>query len=283
MSCRKTRGALMACVVALTLAGAPARSDGCEALDWIWPWNWCRGAASATTYQPAYIAPSCAPVQTCSYVPETAYRAVSRVVPTTTCMPVTYCDPCTGCPVTCYRPMTSLVRTTQLIPYTTYRTVWSNPCASYVGGCGTGSAAPCSTGCATGCGTSSGGSYAPMSGTYATPTPGCSSCGTAATPSPTTTFLAPPMTTPAPAPPLPEPAASPSAAPKKTFQNGEPAAKAPLSPIPDSDIQQNSYKKPQIIEPGNRTTARPILQAGYVEPASAPAAIDYGGWRASRN
>ena len=146
MSPRRTRVALIACGMALILIGVPARSEACEALSWIWPWNWCRGAASATTYQPAYVAPSYMPTQTCSYVPQTAYRAVSRVVPTTTCMPVTYCDPCSGCPVTCYRPTTSLVRTTQLIPYTTYRMVWSNPCVSYAGACDTGCGSACGTG-----------------------------------------------------------------------------------------------------------------------------------------
>jgi hypothetical protein len=62
----------------------------------------------------------------------------------------------------------------------------------------------------------------------------------------------------------------------------------PMGPIPDSDIQQNSFKKPQIIDPANRTTARPVVHASYIQPVSqgvvtAPPAADYGGWRASRN
>ena len=271
MSPRRTRVALVACGMALILMGAPARSDACEALSWICPWNWCRGAASATTYQPAYVAPSYMPTQTCSYVPRTAYRAVSRMVPTTTCMPVTYCDPCSGCPVTCYRPMTGLVRTTQLIPYTTYRMVWSNPRVSY--------ASPCGTGCGTG--------YAPMVGTYSTTSSGCSSCGTPSTSSPARTAVDA-TTTPAPAlTPSPETSPSGSGAPQ-TFQGQKPVTEAPMDPIPDSDIQQNSFKKPQIIDPTNRTTAKPIVRAGYVQPVSygatvsAPAAVDYGGWRASR-
>jgi hypothetical protein len=62
-----------------------------------------------------------------------------------------------------------------------------------------------------------------------------------------------------------------------------------MDPIPDSDnnIQQNSFKKPQIIDPANRTTAKPVVHASYIQPVSqsvvtAPPAADYGGWRASR-
>jgi hypothetical protein len=280
MSPRRTRVPLVACGVALILMVAPARSEACEALSWIWPWNWCRGAASATTYQPAYVAPSYMPTQTCSYVPQTAYRAVSRVIPTTTCMPVTYCDPCSGCPVTSYRPMTSLVRTTQLIPYTTYRMVWSNPCVSYAStSCGT----ACGTGCGTGCGTS----YAPMAGTVSTTSSGCSSCGTSSTPS-QAPYLGPTTTTPAPSTLTPSPEKSPSGSgAPPTFKDQKPVTEAPMGPIPDSDIQQNSFKKPQIIDPTNRTTAKPIVHADYVQPvsydsASAERSVDYSGWRASR-
>ena len=53
MSRSVARGLLVASVVAVLLC-APAASSACECLDWLWPWNWCRGTPPATTYAPPY-------------------------------------------------------------------------------------------------------------------------------------------------------------------------------------------------------------------------------------
>ena len=274
MSQSRARGMVLACGMALVLLGMPSSSEACQALDWIWPWNWCRGPASTTTFAPAYTAPVCNPcaTQTCSYVPQTAYRSVLRTVPMTTCRPVTCCDPCTGCPVTTYRPITSYVRTTQLIPYTTYRRVWSNPCVPCAPCV---SCDPCGTACGISCGTSCE-SVSTVGG-------GCASC---AAPNSTPSYLSPT------APALPRNGAPPpqqnGAGAPSTFKSEKPVAEPPITPIPDAEIQQNSLKRPRLIDPENRTTARPIQHAGYFRPVShevAPARkpIDYGGWRASRD
>lgn len=271
MSGSTTRGMVLACGAAFALLVMPTQSEACQCLDWLCPWNWGRGTASATTFQPTYAAAPAAPVQTCSYVPETSYRSVSRLTPMTVCRPVTSCDPCTGCPVTYYRPSTSLVRTTQLIPYTTYRAVWSNPCATSVGVCG--------TGCGTGYGT-----YAPMSSSVISSPSGCTSCGTPAPSLGPTTSTPPPIST---TPATPSTPSNGSSAPS-TFKADKPIIEsAPLAPIPDKEpeVQPNSFRKPQLIDPENRTTARPILQASHYQPLrqAQPAAVDFGGWRASND
>ena len=128
--------ATAAAVAALWLA-MPVESRACEFLERLFG---CNCGSAKTTYVPAYVAPasyapayapSCAPcaAQTCQYVPQTCYRTVYQAVPVTTCQATTCCDPCTGCPVTAYYPMTTWTYQARLIPYTTYRIVYSNPCS----------------------------------------------------------------------------------------------------------------------------------------------------------
>ena len=72
--------------------------------------------------------------QTVQYVPQTYYRAAYVAVPVTAYQPVVAADPCTGCAVTTYRPVTAVTYQTRLVPYTSYRMVYANPCtpcASY--------------------------------------------------------------------------------------------------------------------------------------------------------
>ena len=261
---------VVCCAAAMLLLLVPTTTQACECLDWLLPWNWCRGGscATASTYAPAYSVQYPVATQTCSYVPQTCYRTVMRTVPTTVYRPASYCDPCTGCATTCYSPITSYVRSAQLVPYTTYTPVWTNSCYT-----------PCSTtSCGTTCGTSCGPSYT-------TTTSGCSSC---ATPAASSTLVPAPMqgTTTPPAN-MGQPAnigkgttqpALPKTAPPPPYKQNK-----PIKPVPEQDIRESSTGGPQLDGPSfDRTTTRPIRQATYqaVSHNVAPR-VDYGGWRAS--
>ncbi|MBN1589133.1 MAG: hypothetical protein JW888_06440 [Pirellulales bacterium] len=284
-----TRGLLVACVAALAF-GVPTSGSACECLDRLMPWNWCRGTGSSTTYAspfdpaataaPAFVptstsscgscatgscTTSCSPcaTQTCCYVPQTSYRTVYRMTPVTTCQAVCGCDPCTGCPVTAYRPVTSYQRCAQLIPYTTYRMVWSNPCAT--------SYSPCATSCGSGCSTS-------YYGTSVQPI-GSSCCGTGSSAT-QSTFVAPPDSS---------PAAGETTAPRKHTQE-KVIIDPEVKPIPEPDIMQKTIQKPKLFDPADQVTQRPIRQVHYVSdsrsarPATtARETVDFGGWRASRD
>ncbi|MBN2216184.1 MAG: hypothetical protein JW719_02280 [Pirellulales bacterium] len=311
MSRSMARGLLVACVVAFPMIVPPA-AGACECLDRLLPWNWCRGTQAATTYAPPYapapaltsasaFAPApcgtCAPAtacnpcvsQTCAYVPQTCYRTVCATVPVTTCQAVTSCDPCSGCPVTSYRPVTVYQRTAQLIPYTTYRMVWSNPCATTV--------APCGTSCGTTCGTASYASAisfgSPVAGS------GSSCCGLRAPasasgsiePSPETgtstgvvpqTFVAPPGTAPI----------GGTAAPQTQIRNMPTGELKDLNhaPVPTNDgIETKSDSTQKLPDIGRDPVAvQPVRRVHYVSdsrverPAASPRQpVDFGGWRQS--
>ena len=274
---------LMACLAAAVLGAVPAQSHACSCLDWIWPWNWGRGATASTTYAPpysptvSYAAPvatsscvSCTP-QVCSYVPQTCYRTVCDTVPTTVCQPVTACDPCTGCPVTTYRPVTTLTRRVRLVPYTTYRMVWSN-----VTSIGSVSCDPCG-----GVG-------------YSAPAAASSTCPSCV-PSPSST-PAPyyngatggsVTTTPSLSTPAPSEKPAQNTTPPKTFeQKPTTQPESRLKPIPDTENESRNL--PRLIDPESRTTARPIQHAalhrtvslGKTSPSVSSSA---DGWRASRD
>lgn len=172
------RKVVIVCAMAGVSLGMPAKSWAL--FDWLCPWHHRPAGAAVTTYtppaplmaQPVVFAPRYNPVQvampvatqqSCCYIPQTAYRTVMRPVLTTVMSPIQGCDPCTGCPVTTYRPVTTYAYRALSVPYTTYRMVCSNPCATQC-------AAPCATGCASGCGTTFGGMSPITSGA------GCSSC-----------------------------------------------------------------------------------------------------------
>ncbi|NLE37826.1 MAG: hypothetical protein GX621_07360 [Pirellulaceae bacterium] len=288
--CRSIARFLMfACAVALVLS-VPTPGSACEFLDRLMPWNWCRGTGSATTYSPVYspayatAAPACNPcaTQTCSYVPQTSYRTVCRTVPVTTCQAITSCDPCTGCPVTTYRPVTVYQLSAQLIPYTTYRAVWSNPCTtSCTTSCGVVPGAVSYSGTTSGCGAACGGAPAPASsGSTLQPTPDAGATG------------APPMTF----------GGSQGSTNTTYYGNGAsvPAREYDVkrqedvvqpAPVPSPEVEPKSYSKPQELQLDGRTAARPIRQVaytststGYLEPArmktTGPA--DSTGWRSSK-
>ena len=267
MTRSKARGLMLVCGALVAVLGIPSRSDACRCLDCLWPWNWGRSTMASTTYAPPYVAPapaaSMAPTysaasypscvgRTCSYVPQTCYRTVYETVPTTTCRPITYRDPCNGCPVTCYRAVTSYARRARLVPYTTYRMVWSNVCT-------------------------------PVCPTYGTVTSSCPSCGIGATTTPAPSYSIPStgqgtLT--------PMPSTIPSTTIPRTFEKSTPTPETRLKPIPDADIESKPPTEPTLIEPAGRSTSRPIHRTAYYQAASHQTValpVDDGGWRASRD
>ena len=267
MNYSKMRRILVVCCAAATLLLlVPATTQACECLDWLMPWNWCRGSsATASTYAPAYSVQYPVATQTCSYVPQTSYRTVMRTVPTTVYRPTSYCDPCTGCATTCYSPITSYVRSAQLVPYTTYTPVWTSSC-------GPTSCNPCGT---TSCGTTCGSEYT-------TTTSGCNSCGTpAASPTLVPTPVQGTITQPA-------DTGAGTVQPTLPKTTPEPPYKVdkPIKPVPEPEIRGSSTSGPQLGSPSfDRTTARPVRQATYQavshKAADAASRFEYGGWRAS--
>jgi hypothetical protein len=67
---------------------------------------------------------TCSP-QTVRYVPQTYYRVEYDRVPVVSYRAFTSRDTCTGCPVTTFRPVTSCSLSTRLVPYTSFRLVYS--------------------------------------------------------------------------------------------------------------------------------------------------------------
>ncbi len=248
---KSMRVAMILCGVAAVLLLVPAESNGffgclfgtCGGCGSCGPRAAYSAPVAPMSYAPAFN-PGCAPcaTQTCRYVPQTSYRTVYRRVPVTTCRTITGCDPCTGCPTTTYRPVTSWAFRRQLVPYTTYRLVYSNPCGT------TGSAfgrvfGVSSSGCSS-CQVTPPSSSIPYSGTVqprldATPAP--------------STFKVDPTT---------------------------PTETEALKPTPQEETQLNPA--PSLIGPANRTTSRPVRQATHFRLISSPVnPVDDGGWRAS--
>lgn len=285
MANSKTTKVWSICIATAVFAlSAPATSQGCEFLERLMPWNWCRGSETpAATYAPAYAVQCPTPVQTCCYVPQTSYRTVLQTAPATVYRPTTCCDPCTGCATTCYSPITTYVRSAQLVPYTTYTPVWTT--SSCYASCGT-SCSPCASPCGTSCGTSCGSTdYS-----YTTTAPsGCSSCGTPA-PSSTSTL--------APTPMQGSMTTQPSGAGAGTVQPSLPGSTTPptykqnmpIKPVPEDDIRGSSHKGPRLEGPAiDPLTSRPVRQANYQEVSyktgetnsAGESRFDYDGWHAS--
>jgi hypothetical protein len=142
----KFHSVVATCSIVTMFLAAPTESSAFDALDRLMGWGAYRTdygtpyvtyrTPYATYYAPSpsrvpSCGPSCAPcaTQTCRYVQQTCYRTVCRSVPVTTYLAVTGCDPCTGRQVTAYRPVTVWTTKTQTVPYTTYRLIYSPPCA----------------------------------------------------------------------------------------------------------------------------------------------------------
>ena len=241
----KLRGVMLMCSMAAVLSAMPTESRACQLLD-----NLFGCGAARTTYRMPYVtayAPactSCAPTscvscmpqtccyasQTCCYVPQTCYRTVYRPLLTGS-----------------FRPL--------LVPYTTYRAVYSNPCVT----CN-----PCAT-----CNPCIGGACGTVtySGTTTSVGSSCPSCVPSATPSSSVPVA------------RPEPA---------TFQqNTTPPIQKTLKPIPKIETQLNSTPAaPSLIDPSSRTTLQPIRQASYnrlVTTGGLALPVENGGWRASRD
>jgi len=258
MKYRNMRGAVAACGATVLLLAVPAQSSACGWLDCLFG-GWC-GARSQTTYRvPVYTSPS-AP-QTCRYVPQTCYRTVCQQVPVTTFQPLTGCDPCTGCPVTTYRPVTTWTYQARLIPYTTYRPVYSNACD------------PCG-GFAT---------YAPVGSCI-----GCASETAVAEPSGYESGPAGSSMEPQPEPATSAPALE-TTPPARTFEESKPAGESPkeLQSVPNTNLNSVPVQ-PQLSDPRGRVTSLPIRQAAYYPRVDLPpkplltrhTPIDDGGWRA---
>ncbi len=314
----KTPKLALVLVVTTLVFGATSSANAFGCLDNLFSWFRHDSPPSITTYNAAYApyatsvcAPTCgtscgtvcATPQTCMYTPQTYYRTVYRTVPTTRYMAVNSCDPCTGCPTVAYRPVTTYVRSQQLIPYTTYQAVWSPVCG------------PCSTTSAYGvsCGTTCGPCATGSCGWTSTIDSGCTSCQAA----PATSYedsgnLQP---QPAAAPPatygsptnngsfnsgssnggwqnngnggttvtVPSPATTPQ-------KTQKPVENRPLSPIPEPEanrpngtttqINSTPSTLPRLFQSGDRTAARPVIQASYSRPI--PPRVSSDGWRPSK-
>lgn len=256
------------------------------------------------TYAPMAVAQpmamgcsSCA--QTCNYMPQTCYRTVYQQVPVTSFQPVAACGPC-GNQVTAMRPVVTYQMQARLVPYTTYRPVFSP--MGY---------APAAVACPTGgCGSTV--SYGAALPTVSTAT-GCSSCSAAVVPSyENATYSSPTYSTPSPSySPSPAPSYTPAPATgsssgavqtptptlapteparPQTFMNDEHGAtevESRLHPIPDKEQQQPGNKKtnstlsPRLLDSQDRTTYRPLKYD--VIPVSAAELTDGNdGWRPAR-
>ena len=278
----------------------------------IFHWFRCNPSvcsSQATTYAPPFVpqvttvgyAPAfggCAPCAS-SCVPQTAYRPLLFPRPVVTYMPVQTCGPC-GATVA-YQPTTTWVRQVRMVPYSSYRVAYSNPCAPCVTPCYSACSTPCYSACPSPCGV--GGCATGGCGltTYAAPS-GCNTCATTTTVTTPQPTLAPapsygapaptPAQSPAPAS-APAPAASPAPAttPTPTFRNSESGpADLRLKPIPSSTSSPENTL-PRVSAPGNHTAQRPVYHAAYYFTSSTPAAApivkskvidDIDGWQVGR-
>jgi len=270
----KVRGIVVVCGIAALLLAVPAQSQGGPLLDWLFgprcDWVVAR-AACATPYvadacAPAYtsLCAPCAP-QTCSYVPQTCYRTVFRPVPVVTCRVVTRWPLLSPYPVTYFRPVRRWLPQAHLVPYTTHRLVYSDPCIPCVTYRPSVVCDPCAWG---------------VCGPAACPTtsicpPGTCGAGTGSavpySPAPTSATV---------------PALNAEPAPKTFQQESKPRVKS-LEPIPNANTKSDSSAVPKLIDPDNRTTSLPVRPRVHyrltASPARPAAAGNDGGWRASRD
>lgn len=287
------RSAVVCCGVIGAVLSTPAESQA------IFHW-FGKCCQPQTTYAPIQPAVNCNPCasQVAQYVPTTCYRQECVSVPVTVMQPVTSCsmaqcnpcNPCSWCPTqtTTLRPVTVMQQQVRMVPYTTYRIVYTQP-------------SPCATGCATAMPATST-YYQPSTPTMmSAPAPAMPStgscCGGGAAPAsysaPATTYSAPAMQQPAystPAPSLSSPPATSAPAtttpPTSTYESGRPATpsttdpSAPLSPIPQSSSSSSGATfGPSLAPPASsRTTSAPVQRAWMVRPVSNAAPADVPAW-----
>ncbi|MBX3411821.1 MAG: hypothetical protein KF708_03820 [Pirellulales bacterium] len=294
------RSAVICCGVIGTVLSTPSESQAI----FHWFGNCCR---PQTTYAPIQPAVNCNPcgAQTAQYVPTTCYRQETVAVPVTTFQPVTSCsmsacnpcNPCTWCPTTTttMRPVTVMQQQVRMVPYTTYRIVYTTP-------------SPCATGCgaplATAMPAASTYYYQPSTSAVmsapATVAPSTGSCcGGGAAPAsysaPATTYATPTSPAPvysAPAPTLSSPPATApnTTTPPSTYESGRPESSttidpnAPLSPIPQSSSSTSGATfGPSITPPdSSRTTSAPVQRAWMVRPVSNAVPADVPAWLQSQ-
>jgi hypothetical protein len=227
----------------------------------------CCGVPAApvavTAYSPVvtYSPVVAAPPQTYAYMPSVVYRAVYRPAVVSAYAPVaanaSYAVGYSS--VTTYRPFLGTYQT-RLVPYTTYRPVYTAmPVVAYSGcsSCVSYDAAPSCAPCGS-CGVAT---YAPS---------GCSSCSAATTTS------------------MPG-AQQPQAAPPKTFDaekpavDQKPAADPNIQPKPDP--QMNPTSLPSLSDPRDRTASRVTETASRTRLVASPAASvkEYEGWQPARD
>lgn len=308
MNAYTVRRVVWLCAVVGGMAAVPTESQA------IFHWFGCGGCGGGgtTAFRPIAAAPSpymaampvapacntgCSPCgQTCNYMPQTCYRTVLQQVPVTAFQPVASCDPC-GNQVTAMRPVVTFQTQARLVPFTTYRPVYT-PMTSF---------APVSVGCPTGGCPTSGCNSCGSNVSYASPVSsasGCSSCSAASTPSysnpvyssPAPSYSSTPSYSPAPtngSSTTPTPALSPSEPTRpQTFQQddrGVTDGQSRLKPIPDEDRQDsepsnkktNSTLSPRLLEDGDRTTYRP-LKYDVIPVSAADEADANDGWRPAR-
>ena len=269
----RLRTLIVACGVAAVLLAAPGEAKACTLLDNLF--GGLFGGGSHTTYRAVCPTPACppttipspcascpAPCASCpspapSYVPQTTFRPVFRSVPVESYLPMVSCNPRTGYRVTTYRPATTWTRQTTLIPYATYRAVYTNPCN------------PCR-------------GYV----SYGSTTVGssCNGCSVGAVGSPAVSDGGPAAAT----------GGTRGSASTKTFQETQ---KPPvedeeeLKPIPNgTDGGADTGTGPDLGKPISRTTSLPVVRAMYYRstasqapPATAEPDSIIGVWRASRD
>jgi len=303
----KLRVAAVACGLAVALLLAPSPSEG-GLCDWLFPT--ASPAPVATTYAPPYTAQrvslmpvvstsytACSPcsytvcspvVQTCYYTPQTTYRWSYSRIERTSYQPITSIDPCTGCPTTAYQPVTrrTLLPWLHRKPVTSYRMVCSPTCAPsttvYSPVCGS----VCSPACNPCCPVPS------LSGSVISSSVG-SSCPSGCVPA--TTVPGPVTSSPSLDPGYVPPSSSTFRTEEGAGSSGASAQGTPEATSryrPRSELKRSpiSTEPPALIDPYNRTAAKPIHYATYRQITEAPAAdaasgstLDVGGWRASRD
>lgn len=247
-------------------------------------------ARSVTTYYyPGMARNTCAAPVT-SYYPTSACS--SCAAPFTAYYPTTACNSCAR-PITAYYAPVAWTQQVRLIPYSTYRMSYMP--VTYVGYAPvyTGCASPCVSSCASPCGNGGCGN---------TVTYGASACDSCQ-PAVSSSYVTSDTQTPTLSEPITGTTPSTeSTLQPKTFQEQKPAvedtqpslpenktnSESELKPIPRPETQLNSLPEPRLIDPENRTTARPATQtihlaarsATPVQPAPAPRT---GGWREARD
>lgn len=169
-----------------------------------------------------------------NYVPQTSYRVQYCPVAVTTYRPVTTADPCTGCQTTCLRPITCYRQQAQLVPYQSYRIVYSTlqpACA-----------VPATT-------------YYSATAPAVVPATGCGSCGS----SPAAASYTVPSTTPAtiygaaPAVAVPGYTTTPAPSLPVTTQYAPSAVAAPSATYPAIGTYPPSASQPTVASPGYTT------------------------------